>query len=287
MAEDLKSLLERFKQYIADQNIHKILNELLPEAMQYLNKGLSNLKFEHEYDDYEGYFLNFDETLDTLVQRHSNHGEPSSKELDEILASFNQLTPQELYYFKLLTDFCLRFQNNKKLIEFNPSSFKKIELVNKELKNHFLKKHLDKKIELANLDLLYQNKLISTQSIYGKDPIKKDKEYAPFNPGFLSSLNLLYYSEDESRSVQYMTSQQKKKYKVRNEDGELKWGIKPYLKTIPDGKYLYIISPKGGLYCLPDNPDAAYQINQLLQHHSTIRSGKHILCGGHITINNN
>lgn len=87
----------------------------------------------------------------------------------------------------------------------------------------------------------------------------------------------------------YLTQKEKKPFKVKN-DSNTNSLHRPLEKgdVLPNGSYLYVVSPKGGLYIahirnirghLTDpNGDAL--------NHSSFRSGQPVICAGHCTIEN-
>ncbi|WP_298622409.1 hypothetical protein [uncultured Legionella sp.] len=79
--------------------------------------------------------------------------------------------------------------------------------------------------------------------------------------------------------VFYMTTAEKKAVKVtRDIDGALIY--QNTKKPLLNGRFLYVVSPKGGLYAT----DADHF--DVILHHSTIRAGQPVLCSGFLEIDN-
>lgn len=130
------------------------------------------------------------------------------------------------------------------------------------------------KVSHYGFDLSFYASSEPKQTLLGKPP---KHEVPGFFKHRLQIIHPIYWNYDELGNVAYLTSQEKKKFKVRHEDPS-----KPLTRTngtIPDGNYLYIISPKGGLYIANQS-----ELNALNLRHSSIRAGQPVLCAGEITI---
>jgi hypothetical protein len=119
----------------------------------------------------------------------------------------------------------------------------------------------------------------SKQSVYGK-PLKLDKQYPNAYFTNLAHEHFFYTYIFRIFTLGFFdgkafTSAEKKKYKVYGDDiGLYQYynGNKHYLE---DGDYLYIVSPKGGLYALKEKV-----------RHNAVRAAQPVQCAGHTTIKN-
>jgi len=85
--------------------------------------------------------------------------------------------------------------------------------------------------------------------------------------------------QDDDEYVRYLTTHEKKSFKVKcDPSGRLIRGVAKTLVQ-KNEHFMYVVSPKGGLYLIAEG-DCVGTEGLLEPHHSMIRAGQPILCGG-------
>jgi hypothetical protein len=124
---------------------------------------------------------------------------------------------------------------------------------------------------------------------YGK-PLKPDKAY----PNLLVDKARLVplhaesgYSKeyDAAHNVRYFSREEKKPLKVRGAAGNLMLTGTDGQVPMPDGVYLYAISPKGGLYVWKSGLGPALAEGEALQH-SSLFAGERVQVAGYLDVAN-
>ncbi len=94
----------------------------------------------------------------------------------------------------------------------------------------------------------------SHQTQLGKG-LKKNQFHAFFLFPYFRHMKINYWGEDVKKEVIYLTAAQKKPFKIKRKEGvggRLQYSNrKGAAQTLQNGNYLYVLSPKGGLYLLP------------------------------------
>lgn len=139
---------------------------------------------------------------------------------------------------------------------------------------------------LSDLSFLSNKAPSSSQTPLGKEP--KTGAFV-FPRKYLWSMDIGEWQPD-SDLTPYFTTSEKKKIKLSRESSSAPLSRHFDNDTqIPDGSYIYAVSPKGGLYAMngqeckhnfshQDQPDAL--------HHSSIRAGQPVISAGHCTVSN-
>ena len=121
------------------------------------------------------------------------------------------------------------------------------------------------------------------QTVLGKKP----KEGSFLFPEKYIWMMFSEYWKEDLEHIPYFTPSQKKLMKVkRHEDGRLNRPM-DCDGELPDGSYLYIISPKGGLYICQNVESSVLNDNGVFTsglHHSSFRAGQPVLCAGFIEV---
>ena len=150
-----------------------------------------------------------------------------------------------------------------------------------------IRNKLSRKLYLQDIEL-YDLSFISTtpmQSMLGKAK-NHYKIYPRYPSGLLNKMLPNYWLVDPKSNVPYLSCDDKKHIKVRIRHGQIYRNLDGH-HQIKDNQYVYIISPKGGLYIINVNDRDKEQFKAkdlLFYHHSTPRAGNPVLCAGNIKI---
>lgn len=271
---EMKQLVEDTLSAIQKKNKHLLFGDVTIRATVFFLKVMDGMRTTDEAEVLE----NFEK---------SNVGSEQFKDLQTV---FNGNDANTLYVMIFLLKLCswhIRNQIYKQefMAPFDVNAMKPFETNSIDTKTFdettvvliacFRKKIWNKHVDIFDLRFLSGSDSSHSQTVMGKDP-KKDKKYPPFQTGFLAEQSLRYFNSDVISKVPLLTSQEKKKFKVRKEQGVLSCG----LQEIKTGNYLYVVSPKGSLYIIPFHK----QMNGGSTHHSTIRAGQPVLCAGELEI---
>ncbi len=139
-------------------------------------------------------------------------------------------------------------------------------------------------VDLKLYDLEFMAKDNKTkQAVLGKET-KPSKKYPHIPSSMLRNMAVDYYLQDSGHNVPYLLTEQKKIIKVKSDKNK---SLSRNGEKMKAGKYLYALSPKGGLYAC--NPFSDKIPNITIQpgtfHHSSFRAGQPVLSAGFIKVN--
>ena len=153
--------------------------------------------------------------------------------------------------------------------------------LNKSFKDNYFDLYQSKQLPLFDLSFLATN---PSQTLYGKAR-KPDKEYPKLASGSLAEMDVSEWQGDTKNGVRYLSTEEKKLLKVRKcEDGVLRRDIDNGEK-LPEGSYLYALSPKGGLYIYRERGESPL-LKTANFHHSSFRGGQPLISAGHLKVDN-
>lgn len=201
---------------------------------------------------------------------------PELQELQEFITLMHHNHSEQRRYLDLFNIAITWYYEQNQFNSIQTPFAQKIRSLTFLIKNNILQ---TKDLSQMPYNLSFLSSRPEQQTLFGKSA-------KPGNPHFVSyssRMNPYFWQYDcqndhTTTSVNYLASEEKKPYKIKLHSDGLLYRAIDAGQPISDASYMYIVSPKGGLYLVNSKEQTE------IQHHSSIRAGQPIFCGGYLTI---